>query len=418
MNSQKRKSSQRKSSQRWPETQWSIVLNAQDDAEENRNRAIAKLIETYLPALQAHLVIRKGLKHEAADDFLQEFFLKKIVEQNIVERADYNKGKFRSFILKSLENFLRDYFRSKQYRQRDVELPEDLPPEDESIPSADIFDKTWAFRVFYQAVELFQKSCEQSNHQKQWLVYRERMLRPVFHREPPCSYEELAEKLDDITPNQARNLLTKAKRNFAKSLRVVIREYVEDEAHVEDEINQLLMVLKNSDKLDDALSPFLAGQDVFDTDGAQLQTHYASYVFREEEDEGEYSIGELRKAWDEILSSRPFELFSEIELADSEFEPDTRIIEVMFHTEPSINSIDRIRRFAKTKHAETEHQKDSFPCYFALYLVCIAVGVYKCDRLLSQLDPKKLVRNIDLVIGYPWLDKKSIELLTIAKKLI
>ncbi len=419
MNSENREKNSSQGRQNWPETQWSIVINAKEGVDEKRHQAIEKLVQSYMPALRAHLVLRKRMNPEQADDFLQDFFLKKIIEQNIVQHADYSKGKFRSFILKSLENFLRDYFRSRKYKQRDVEIPEDYPPEEEAKESADIFDKAWAFRVFHQAVQHFQLACEHNQSQVEWIVYRERMLRPVFYREMPCSYEELAEKLDGTTADQARNLLTKAKRNFAKSLRFVIREYVEDEAQVEGEIDQLLNVLKNADKLDDALAPFLADQNVFEDEGSQLRSQYASIVFEDHEnnDEEPFSDEDLSRAWQEILRSKLFELVPENQIADASIDPDSTVGTLLFGMSPSIYTIDRLRRFAKTKHGETR-EHSSFPCYFALYLLCIAVGVYKCDKLLTQLKPEKLERNFDIAIAYPWLDGRTSEILKIARKLI
>ena len=165
------KSKNPETQQQWPETQWSIVICAKGDSDKKRN-AIERLLTSYWPVLQAHLVVRKRLDHADAEDFLQDFFLKKIVEQNIVERADYTRGKFRSFILKALENFLRDYYRSSAYRNRPAQIPEEMPGEESAEPIADVFDKAWAFRVFYQANELFQQFCDLKNRKQQWQVYR------------------------------------------------------------------------------------------------------------------------------------------------------------------------------------------------------------------------------------------------------
>ena len=397
----------------WPETQWSIVINAGDQSEEKRRVAIERLLTAYWPALQAHLVIRKRLDHASAEDFLQDFFLKKIVEQNIVERADYSRGKFRSFILKALENFLRDYYRSAAYRNLPAQIPEEMPDQDFTQPSADVFDKAWAFRVFYQANELFQQFCEQNNRKQQWQIYRERALRPVFFGEDPRSYEELAKDFDGVNPKQLRNLLSKAKNNFSKSLRVVIRDYVEDESFVEEEINQLLGVLKSADNLDEAVAPFLQENPFFESgEKSQMRSQYASLVFQEQAE----PAMDLDLIWNELLDSAVIGALPENETADSRFNINATFRDLLFAPTPDIETIDCLRRFAKQKHSTMND--GSMPCYLGLYLLCIAVGVYKCDRLLSQLDHDKLDRNFEIAENYKWLDSRTREYLSIARKMI
>ena len=400
--------------QAWPETQWSIVICASGDSEEKRN-AIERLLATYWPVLQAHLAVRKRLDYSDAEDFLQEFFIKKIVEQNIVERADYTRGKFRSFILKSLENFLRDYYRSSAYRNRPVQIPEEMLGEDIVEPVTDVFDKAWAFRVFYQANELFQQFCKQNNRTQQWNVYRERVLRPVFYGEIPQTYEDLAKNLDGLTAKQARNLFAKAKANFSKSLRVVISDYVEDELFIDEEIDQLLSVLKNADNLDEVVAPFLQGNSFFESEQeSKIRSQYASVVFEDENDDDQEPIS-LGQAWNRILDSNVGDAIPACKIADSKIDHQVTLRELLFDAAPNVDAIECLRLFAKKKHGSTSDI--TAPCYFGLYLLCIAVGVYKCNRMLSQLLPEKLDHNFRIAEAYEWLDSRSREYLAIARKL-
>ena len=429
MNSKDKKQSENK---QWPETQWSIVLDAGDESGEKRRIAIERLLVAYWPALQAHLVIRKRLDHAAAEDFLQDFFLKKFVEQNIVERADYSRGKFRSFILKALENFLRDYYRSPAFRNLPVQIPEDMPDQDFTRPSADVFDKAWALRVFYHANELFKKFCEQNNREDQWAIYRERVLRPVFFGEAPRSYEALADGFDGLNAKQLRNLLTKAKGSFSKSLRVVVRDYVEDESFVEEEIDQLLGVLKDANNLDEAVAPFLEESTFFENNKeSQLNSQYASVVFQEQaepigEDKGQQNdplVGRplatsanLKSAWTELLNSTVGSMLSDSDIAKANFDTDASLRDLLFAISPSIGTINFLRKFAKQKHSVAEDA--SLPLFLGLYILCISVGIYKCDQLLSKLDPENLDRNFAIVGKYKWLDSSSREYLSIARKMI
>ena len=428
MNTKDKKQAENK---QWPETQWSIVIDAGDQSEDKRRTATERLLTAYWPALQAHLVIRKRLDHAAAEDFLQDFFLKKFVEQNIVERADYSRGRFRSFILKELENFLRDYYRSPAYRNLPAQIPEEMPDQDFKQPSADVFDKAWAFRVFYQANELFQKFCEQNNRQEQWNVYRERVLRPVFFGEAPRSYEDLAKDRDGVDAKQLRNLLTKAKGSFSKSLRVVIRGYVEDESFVEEEIDHILHVLKDANNLDEAVAPFLNESPFFENEEkSQFHSQYASVVFEEQEesvaagDQQDHPLVtrllstsvNLESAWAELLDSSVRSMLSNSEKAEANFDTDVTFRNLLFATFPDSKKIDFLRKFAKQKHAAVGD--DSLPLFLGLYTVCIAIGIYKCDQVLSKLDSEKLNRNFAIAEKYIWLDSSSRECVAIARKMI
>ena len=89
--------------ERFPTTAWSLVAEAgQEDAGAKRD-ALDRLLRRYLPALRAHLIYRRRFAPERADDLVQEFVADKIVEKDLIARADQQLGKFRTFLLTALE---------------------------------------------------------------------------------------------------------------------------------------------------------------------------------------------------------------------------------------------------------------------------------------------------------------------------
>lgn len=66
--------------------------------------ALARLCQTYWLPLYAY-VRRVGCLREEAEDLTQEFFAR-LLAQNTVAKADPERGRFRSFLLASLKNFL------------------------------------------------------------------------------------------------------------------------------------------------------------------------------------------------------------------------------------------------------------------------------------------------------------------------
>ena len=85
-------------------THWSVVLAAGDTKLPQASEALEKLCRAYWYPLYAY-VRRKGHSAEDAQDLTQEFFARLLV-RNYLSVADRTKGKFRSFLLGSLEHFL------------------------------------------------------------------------------------------------------------------------------------------------------------------------------------------------------------------------------------------------------------------------------------------------------------------------
>ena len=71
------------------------------------------MLKQYLPALRAHLISEKRFAIELAEDLLQGFVADKIIEQNLLEHAREGRGKFRSFLLTTLNNYVISKHRSE-----------------------------------------------------------------------------------------------------------------------------------------------------------------------------------------------------------------------------------------------------------------------------------------------------------------
>src|SRR5437660_10169547 len=96
----------------FPTTQWSLVVAAGDPHRKEARSALVSLCENYWYPLYAWLR-RRGYPADQAQDLTQEFFIR-VLEGRYLDRADPEKGRFRSFILTSLKFFVAD----EQDRQR------------------------------------------------------------------------------------------------------------------------------------------------------------------------------------------------------------------------------------------------------------------------------------------------------------
>src|SRR5204863_1881294 len=94
----------------FPSTHWSAVLAAGESQAESEvaQAALAELCQTYWAPLYSFVRGRGYTVHDAQD--LTQSFFAYLIEHKIYARVDRQKGRFRSFLLVSLKNFLADAF--------------------------------------------------------------------------------------------------------------------------------------------------------------------------------------------------------------------------------------------------------------------------------------------------------------------
>ena len=100
-------------------THWSVVLAARDTASPQADVALAELCRTYWYPLYA-FVRRKGHSPHDAQDLTQAFFAR-LLEKYYVAQADRDRGRFRTFLLGTLTDFLAgDLDSSSEVRKRNL----------------------------------------------------------------------------------------------------------------------------------------------------------------------------------------------------------------------------------------------------------------------------------------------------------
>lgn len=141
-------------------THWSVVLAAGNSAAPNSHEVLAALCENYWFPLFAH-VRRLGRDAENSRDLTQGFFAE-LLERNAVQIADPQRGRFRTFLLSALDNFLHHAHRDARAMKRggdrefvswdaqDAEQRLALEPAHECSPDRD-FDRRWALATLERA---------------------------------------------------------------------------------------------------------------------------------------------------------------------------------------------------------------------------------------------------------------------------
>src|ERR1700757_1825624 len=151
-------------------THWTLVLRAREsDPTETARKALSNFCEASLPPLYTFLRLR-GHASPEAQDLVQGFFAH-LLEQNTLSRADQEKGRLRTFLLGSLQNFLcNEYDRSRALKRggghKIVSIEEHLPEAEASmmdtmhLSDSAAYDLVWASNVVKRAWQRLEKEFE------------------------------------------------------------------------------------------------------------------------------------------------------------------------------------------------------------------------------------------------------------------
>ncbi|MGH7935995.1 MAG: RNA polymerase sigma factor [Chthoniobacterales bacterium] len=212
--------------------------------------ALAELCQTYWAPLYG-FVRSRGRAVPDAEDLTQSFFAY-LIEHKIYARVDRRKGRFRSFLLASLKNFLADASDREQALKRGggkefLPLDEEQMKEAESLfktqratSSEDqTFDRSWAEALVASGLERLSAEYRSEAGKK---LFSELKIFVAGGAEPPPAYAELAMRLG-MAESTLRSHVTRLRARYREVLRAEVRRTVESEAEVKEELRELLRVL-------------------------------------------------------------------------------------------------------------------------------------------------------------------------------
>ena len=220
-----------------------MVLAAGRGDSPDSKRALASLCETYWYPLYAY-VRRRGHHVPEAQDLTQEFFAR-LLEKESLRVADPQRGKFRSFLLASLNNFLAKEWRAARAQKRGgrrVSIPLDLQsaesryslePAHELTPEK-IYQRRWALTLLEGT---FSKLREEFvgrgkiglfEHLKGYLVMEKSTV----------PYRQLATELE-MTEGAVKVAVHRLRRRCRELLREEIAQTVAQPEQVDDELREL-----------------------------------------------------------------------------------------------------------------------------------------------------------------------------------
>ncbi|MDP6635327.1 MAG: hypothetical protein QGG42_10540 [Phycisphaerae bacterium] len=232
-------------------TQWSVIFGVQAGDEDRRRMLIGQLLGRYWRPVYCYLR-RKGCGDQEAKDLTQGFFLEVVLGRELIDRADRNRGRFRSFILASLENYAAGVHRKASARKRSpvggVAALDEIDPMRASLQSdgrapGDAFDHEWASALLGEVLTELEQHCRDGGKAVHWEMFRLRVLAPIVDNTTPRPLPELCTELGVASESKASNMIATIKRNFRTILRRSVRRFVDSDEEVDLEIAELMKIL-------------------------------------------------------------------------------------------------------------------------------------------------------------------------------
>src|SRR5438128_6719908 len=228
-----------------PATRCTLLVAAAYPNRKETRSALVSLCENYWYPLYAYLR-RRGYPADNAQDLTQEFFIR-VLEGRYLDRADPEKGRFRSFILTSLKFFVADEQDRDRAQKRGGGKLEPLEfssgeqryqrePAHDETPER-IFERRWALTVLDRVMERLRSEFVQHGRPERFERLKVFLL---GHSDAP--YAALAREMK-TSEGALKVAIHRLRKRYPERLRQEIADTVADPAEVESELRFLAAVL-------------------------------------------------------------------------------------------------------------------------------------------------------------------------------
>jgi RNA polymerase sigma-70 factor (ECF subfamily) len=231
-------------------THWSVVLTAGRSDTAGGREALARLCQSYWYPLYAH-ARRRGCPPHDAQDLTQEFFAQ-LLERQSFAGADPSRGRFRSFLLTAMNNFLVTEWKKARAQKRgggesllslDLAAAEqrfDLEPAARDTPDK-AFDKQWALTLLEEVLNLLEKEYRRDGKADLFVALKQTLM-GARESQP---YAQLAAELG-VSESAVKVAVHRLRKRYRELIRAEIAHTVASPDEVNDEMRHLLATLTQS----------------------------------------------------------------------------------------------------------------------------------------------------------------------------
>lgn len=231
-------------------TQWSVVDQIRGTDPVHSPDLVNDLLKKYWKPVYCFLR-RKGYDNEKAKDLTQGFFQEVVLTRGLIQRADQSRGRFRTFLLSALEQYLarvhrRETARKRVPKEKRVPLdeidPADLPEPVSGLAAEQSFSYAWVSDLLDALLAEVETKCHRQGKTLHWQVFHDRVLQPIMEDVSAPSLKEICDRHGIDSAAEASNMIVTVNRRFRAALKRHLRRTVARNADVEEELNELMQM--------------------------------------------------------------------------------------------------------------------------------------------------------------------------------
>jgi RNA polymerase sigma factor (sigma-70 family) len=230
-------------------TIWSTILKAQDGHEETRLSALGRLLERYRLPIQSEVRWQRGCSESDAEE-LTSRFMATCLRRDFLQHVSPEQGRFRTFIKRCIQNFLRDLHAEETAQKRDggrTPLSLDVededgtplldPPDSPDAPGSSM-DREWALAVLSAAMAQLERDCQAARRGELFAL-----LRPTLGGDGEgVSMATIAARLG-MTEGAVKVAAHRLRRRLGELIEGEIRQTIGDHDDWRDELRYLVELL-------------------------------------------------------------------------------------------------------------------------------------------------------------------------------
>ena len=226
-------------------THWSVVLSVNHCNSEVARAALGQICRTYWYPLYAY-VRRSGCSVEDAEDLTQMFF-ERLLENNSIGAVSPERGKFRSFLLASLKNFLINEWQKARAQKRGgphklvslegtFEARYFREPADLMTPE-ELYHRRWALTILENVMSGLREEYAEAGQVEQFDA-----LKPAIAG-GAIPYEAVARQFN-ASQGAIRVWVHRLRKRYREALRSEVAQTVESPREIEGELRFLFSAIE------------------------------------------------------------------------------------------------------------------------------------------------------------------------------
>lgn len=232
----------------FPTTHWTLLGDAADTRSPARAEALESLCRAYWSPVHAYVSSLTGSPDRAAD--LTQGFFAHLLEKGALAAAHREKGRFRTFLLTSLRNYLHNQHKHAHRLKRS---PGEVPVSLDELTDAEFdtlrhdetpereFERKWAKAVVNRVLDRLRAECEAAGQAARFAVFK---LVLVEGPQADAGYAQMGLQMG-LTEGAFKMALQRFRQRYRDLFREEIAGQVSDLREVDEEIRHVLTMLRS-----------------------------------------------------------------------------------------------------------------------------------------------------------------------------